>query len=330
VERAPIPVGPEEDSREPLDQGSLESEKERGRKEGSPLYPFGPDPEDTSTSGRLARAVSRGPLHIAIIGVALLWMIPTVGLFVSSFRPATEIASSGWWRAIATMNFTLANYEQVLFSQGMARSFMNSVIISVPATLLLILVAALAAYAFAWMPLPGRNVWFLLVVALLVVPIPVTLIPVLRLYADLNLNGTIYGLWLAHVGYGLPFAVFLLRNFFVALPKDLLESAFLEGAGHWTAFSRIVLPLSVPSLAALGIFQFLWVWNDLLVALVFLGGRPAQAPMTVTISNLVSSFGTQWHLLTAAAFISMILPLVVFFALQRYFVQGILAGAVKG
>jgi alpha-glucoside transport system permease protein len=330
VERGPYPAGPEEQSRGHLLPEALESEVMRDKEEGAAESPFGPPPQQETTSARLVRLASRGPLHLLIIGIALLWMIPTAGLLVSSFRPATEIATSGWWRAFATMNFTLDNYEQVLFSQGMARSFFNSVMISVPATLLLILVAALAAYAFAWMPLPGRNVWFLLVIALLVVPIPVTLIPVLRLYADLNLTGTIYGLWLAHIGYGLPFAVFLLRNFFVALPKDLPESAFLEGAGHWTAFTRIVLPLSVPSLAALGIFQFLWVWNDLLVALVYLGGRPAQAPMTVTISNLVSSFGTQWHLLTAAAFISMILPLIVFFALQRYFVQGILAGAVKG
>jgi alpha-glucoside transport system permease protein len=193
-----------------------------------------------------------------------------------------------------------------------------------------IIVAALAAYAFSWMEIPGREWLFLLVVALLVVPIQLTLIPILRMFASAGLTGTFYGIWLAHTAYGLPFAVFLLRNFFVALPKDLLESAFLEGASHFTAFWRIVLPLSVPALAALGIFQFLWLWNDLLVALVYLGGVRDVAPMTVTISNLVSSFGTQWHLLTAAAFVSMILPLVIFFALQRYFVEGILAGAVKG
>jgi alpha-glucoside transport system permease protein len=191
-------------------------------------------------------------------------------------------------------------------------------------------VAALAAYAFSWMEFRGREALFLIVVGLLVVPIQLTLIPVLRLYAGLELTGTFPAIWLAHVAYGLPFAIFLLRNFFIALPKDLLESAFLEGASHFRAFMRIVLPLSVPALAALGIFQFLWVWNDLLVALVYLGGVRDVAPMTVTISSLVSSFGSNWQLLTAAAFVSMVLPLIVFFALQRYFVEGILAGAVKG
>lgn len=280
---------------------------------------------------RLARRLSRGPLHAVIVGVCLAWMIPTLGLFVSSLRPAQAIATSGWWTALRSpLELTLANYRQVLLAQGMGRSFVNSLIISIPATLLTVLVAALAAYAFSWMEFRGRDVLFLVVVGLIIVPLQLTLIPVLRMFAAVGLTGTFYGLWLAHIAYGLPFAVFLLRNFFVALPKDLLESAFLEGASHFTAFSRIVLPLSVPALAALGIFQFLWVWNDLLIALVYLGGSPDVAPMTVTISNLVNSFGSAWQLLTAAAFISMLLPLAVFFALQRYFVEGILAGAVKG
>lgn len=277
------------------------------------------------------RLVSRGPLHVAIIVISLLWMLPSVGLFVSSLRPRDVIATTGWWTAFTTpFEFTLTNYEQVISAQGMGQSFINSLIISVPVTAFVVIVAAFAAYAFSWMDLPGGDTIFLIVVGLIVVPIQLTLIPVLQMFASSGLTGTFPAVWLAHTAYGLPFAVFLLRNFFIALPKDLLESAFLEGASHRRVFFRIVMPLSVPSLAALGIFQFLWVWNDLLVALVYLGGSRSVAPMTVTVSNLVSSFGSEWHLLTAAAFVSMILPLVVFFALQRYFVQGILAGAVKG
>jgi alpha-glucoside transport system permease protein len=287
---------------------------------------------DQDTLGaRLGRAVARGPLHAAIIVVCLLWMLPSVGLFVSSFREGSAIATTGWWTAFTTPSeFTIENYQRVLTTQGMARSFLNSLIISTPATLITILVAALAAYAFSWMDIPAREWLFLFVVALLVVPIQLTLIPILRMFARFELTGSFFAIWLAHTAYGLPFAVFLLRNFFVALPKELLESAFLEGASHFTTFWKIVVPLSVPAVAALGIFQFLWLWNDLLVALVYLGGVRDVAPMTVTISNLVSSFGSQWQLLTAAAFISMVLPLIIFFALQRYFVEGILAGAVKG
>ncbi len=282
-------------------------------------------------SERMVRAVSRGPLHAAIIAICLLWMLPSLGLFVSSFRPRDAIASSGWWTAFTTpFEFTLANYEQVLSAQGMGQSFLNSLTIALPATVFTVVVAAFAAYAFSWMEIPGRDILFLVVVGLLVVPIQLTLIPVLRMFASAGLTGTFPAVWLAHTAYGLPFAVFLLRNFFVALPKDLLESAFLEGASHLRVFFRIVMPLSVPAIAALSIFQFLWLWNDLLVALVYLGGFRSVAPMTVTISNLVSSFGSEWHLLTAAAFVSMVLPLAIFFALQRYFVEGILAGAVKG
>ncbi len=282
-------------------------------------------------SQRLVRLLSRGPLHAAIIAVCLAWMTPTAGLFVSSFRTKSEITSTGWWTAfVPPLQFTIENYEHVLTARGMGRSFLNSLMISVPATLITILVAALAAYAFSWIEFRGRDWLFLLVVALLVVPIQLTLIPVLRIFAGLGITGSFPAVWLAHTAYGLPFAVFLLRNFFVALPKDLLESAFLEGASHFVAFTRIVMPLSVPALAALGIFQFLWLWNDLLVALVYLGGFRDVAPMTVAISSLVSSFGSEWHLLTAAAFLSMVLPLIVFFALQKYFVEGILAGAVKG
>jgi alpha-glucoside transport system permease protein len=280
---------------------------------------------------RIVRALGRGPIHVALIAICVAWMVPTVGLLVSSFRLPEAIATTGWWTAFQTpFQFTLDNYAQVLTTQGMGRSFLNSLIIALPATMLTIGVAALGAYAFSWIEFRGREWYFLLVVGLLVVPIQLTLIPVLRMFAGLGWTGSFAAIWLAHTAYGLPFAVFLLRNFFIALPKDLLESAFLDGATHFTAFRRIVMPLSVPALAALGIFQFLWLWNDLLVALVYLGGCRDVAPMTVTISNLVNSYGSSWHLLTAAAFISMILPLVIFFALQRYFVEGILAGAVKG
>ncbi len=279
---------------------------------------------------RLRKILSRWPLHVILIVTALLWMTPTVGLLISSFRPATDVASSGWWTAFQTpFEFTLDNYSDVLSQNRMGQSFLNSLIITIPGTVVPIMVAAFAAYAFAWLRFPGRNALFIFVVALLVVPVQMTLIPVLRLLTDLNLAGTFPAIWLAHTGYGLPFAIFLLRNFFGALPKELMESARLDGASNMRIFFRMVLPLSVPAIASLAIFQFLWVWNDLLVAMIYLQ-NPELAPMTLTINNLVSSFGTEWQLLTAAAFISMALPLVVFFALQRYFVQGILAGSVKG
>jgi alpha-glucoside transport system permease protein len=286
-------------------------------------------PADSFLS-RLRKILSRWPLHVVLIVTALLWMTPTVGLLVSSFRPATDVASSGWWTAFQTpFEFTLDNYSDVLSQNRMGQSFLNSLIITIPGTVIPIMVAAFAAYAFAWMRFPGRNALFIFVVALLVVPVQMTLIPVLRLLTDLNLAGTFPAIWLAHTGYGLPFAIFLLRNFFGALPKELMESARLDGASNMRIFFKLVLPLSVPAIASLAIFQFLWVWNDLLVALIYLQD-PELAPMTLTINNLVSSFGTEWQLLTAAAFISMALPLVVFFSLQRYFVQGILAGSVKG
>jgi alpha-glucoside transport system permease protein len=287
-------------------------------------------PSVTGFRAFLKRIVARIPLHVVIIIICLLWMTPSFGLLVSSFRPSTAIASSGWWTAFQTpFQFTLQNYGDVLTQNGMLRSFFNSLIISVPGTVIPILVAGFAAFAFAWMKFRGRDVLFMIVVGLLVVPIQMTLIPVLRLLADVHLVGTFPGIWLAHTAYGLPFAVFLLRNFFAQLPKELLESAYLDGASHMRVFFRLILPLSVPALASLAIFQFLWVWNDLLVALVYLQD-PSKSPMTVTINNLVSSYGSSWQLLTAAAFISMILPLIIFIALQRYFVEGITAGAVKG
>ncbi len=280
---------------------------------------------------RVAYAVSRGPLHAAIIGIALLWTLPTLGLLVSSVRSRQDIATSGWWTSLwRPSDFTLQNYLDVLNQENMTQSFLNSLTIAVPTTVIVILVAAFAAYAFAWMRFPGRDLLFMVFVGLLVVPIETTLIPVLRLFTDLHITGTFPAMWLAHTAYGLPFAVFLLRNFFGALPRELFESARLDGATDLKIFVRLVLPLSIPALASLAIFQFMWVWNDLLVALVYLGGSPDKAPMTLTINNLVGRFASDQHLLTSAAFISMMLPLVIFFALQRYFVQGILTGSVKG
>ncbi len=279
---------------------------------------------------RLTKLVSRFPLHIVLIGIGLLWMTPALGLLTSSFREAADVSSSGWWTAFQLpFDFTLENYQAVITQNRMGPSFINSLIISIPGTIIPILVAGYAAFAFAWMKFPGRDALFIFIVALLVVPVQMTLIPVLRLLTQMRIAGTFPAIWLAHTAYGLPFAIFLLRNFFGSIPRELLEAAYLDGASNTRVFFRLILPLSVPALASLAIFQFLWVWNDLLVALVILQD-PSKSPMTVAITNLVSSFGTQWQLLTAAAFISMMLPLVIFFALQRYFVQGILTGSVKG
>lgn len=285
-------------------------------------------------SEKIVRALRRGPLHVAILLICFIWILPTLGILASSFRTPQEISNSGWWTVLQSpfeiTQYTLQNYDSVLLKHDIWSAFLNSLAISLPATLLPILIAAFAAYAFAWMQFPGRQWLFIVVVGLLVVPLQMTLIPVLRMFGALEIAGTFPAVWLAHTGYGLPFAVYLLRNFFGALPRDLFESAHLDGASQMTAFFKIALPLSVPALASLAIFQFLWVWNDLLVALVYLGGSRTVAPLTLVIANLVGSQGQAWHLLTAAAFVSMALPLVVFFGLQRYFVRGILAGSVKG
>jgi alpha-glucoside transport system permease protein len=280
--------------------------------------------------GRFAR--NHIGLHTVLIVLMFIWLVPTVGLLVTSFRPATEVSGSGWWTAIfPPFKFTFENYAHVLGQSNIATNFLNSFFISIPATVIPIFVAAFAAYAFSWMEFPGRNILFVVVVGLLVVPLQATLIPILSLFATWGIAGTFLAVWLAHTGYGLPFAIYLLRNYMGGLPKEVFESAAIDGASPVVAFFRLALPMSVPAIAALAIFQFLFVWNDLLVALVYIGATNAEnLPLTVSVANLVTSLGGNWQLLGAAAFLSMALPLIVFIALQRYFVRGITGGAVKG
>ncbi|MCA9944342.1 MAG: carbohydrate ABC transporter permease [Ardenticatenaceae bacterium] len=350
----------------------------------------------------------------ALVLLVLVWTIPTLGIFASSFRERDDISSTPWWyilphrewqaveefspsdlgldtegvmeiegatgtfeefrdsidtpdgkritwignRRIGRIevqervwttdwNFTFDNYRQVLAGQSfeftrpdgtvevvqgdnMVGAFLNSLAVTIPATVIPILIAAFAAYAFAWMRFPGRRPMFIMVVALLVVPLQIALVPILRDYRALNINGTFLAIWLAHTGFGLALAVYLLYNYISQLPRETLESAFIDGASHFTVFVRLILPLSVPALASFAIFQFLWVWNDYLVALIFLGGNPEFELVTQRMAAIVGSRGSEWHLLTAGAFVSMLLPLIVFFSLQRYFVRGLLAGSVKG
>ncbi len=269
-------------------------------------------------------------LHLALLVACLVWLLPTLGLLVSSFRPRSQIALSGWWTAFQTpFSFTLKNYQNVLTRANMGRSFLNSLIIAFPATVIPISIASFAAYAFAWMRFKGKEIIFGIVIGLLVVPIQMTVIPVLRLFNVVGLTGTFAGIWLAHTAYGLPFAIYLLRNFIQELPSSMLESAFMDGASHPTVFLRLVLPTSIPAIASLAIYQFMWVWNDLFVALIYLGGTPDVSPMTLTMANMVNSYGGGWEYLTAAAFISMVFTLLVFFTMQKYYVRGILAGSVK-
>ena len=279
-------------------------------------------------SGRLVRRLNRTPIHIALGIIAVIWLAPTIGLLVTSIRPRTDIQSTGWWETLSTLRFTFENYQQVLQAQGMARAFLNSIIISVPSTLLPLLVCSLAAYAFSWLRFRFRDTIFLIIVALMMVPIQVAFLPLQQLFKPFQLTQGFVGIWLAHTAFALPFGIFLLRNFFITLPRDLIEAARIDGASTIGVFRMIVLPLSVPAIAAYGIFQFLWVWNDLLMSLIFIG-KNENYPMTVQVTTLLGTYGTEWNLLAAAAFLLMFVPLVVFFSLQRYFVQGLLAGSVK-
>jgi alpha-glucoside transport system permease protein len=280
--------------------------------------------------GRFTQAFSNSFVTALVVVIAVMWSIPTFGLFVASFRPPQLIASTGWWTGLVPpWHFTIENYQAVIQGQSFGQDFLNSLIIAIPGTILPLAVGSFAAYAFAWMKFPFRDFLFLLVVAMLVIPNQIALEPILALFTSIGFTGQYWSVWIVHTAFGLPFAVFLLRNFFSALPKDLIESAHIDGASSWRIYWNLILPLSVPALASLAIFQFMWVWNDLLVALIFIGGGPKQ-PLTLAVANLVGSYGEGYQLLTAAAFISMALPLVVFFALQRYFIRGILAGSVKG
>jgi alpha-glucoside transport system permease protein len=273
------------------------------------------------------------PLRLSVLVICFLWTLPSLGLLVTSVRNPALILQTGWWESLlhpfAPNQWTLQNYQQVLETDNLANAFLNSLIVTIPSTVIPITIAAFAAYAFAWIPFPGRGPLFIVVVALLVVPIQMALIPILQIYSAASLYGTFLGIWLAHTAFGLPLAIFLLYNFISQLPKDLFESAAIDGASHFQTFIRIVLPLSIPALGAFAIFQFLWVWNDLLVALVFLGPGTDVRVMPTALFNMLGAHGGSWQLLTAGAFLTMIVPLAVFLLLQRAFVRGILAGSVK-
>jgi alpha-glucoside transport system permease protein len=280
-------------------------------------------------SERLVRAVTRSPVHIVLIAIAAIWLVPTVALLVTSFRPRSDALSSGWWHVFSS-HLTLANYGQVIHSGGMGHAFLNSLYITVPATILPLTFGAMAAYAFAWTRFPFRDTTFLIVVALMVVPVQTAFVPLLKFFREHgHLNTEFYGIWLAHTAFGLPLAIFLFRNFFITLPKDLIEAARMDGASEFAVFRRVVIPLSVPALASFAIFQFLWVWNDLLIALLFLG-RGDNTILTVALQGLQGQTGQGVELIPSAAFVAMIVPLIVFLSLQRFFIRGMTAGAVKG
>ena len=296
--------------------------------------------------------IKKGPwallITLILILFCILWTLPTVGILVTSFRTADAASSTGWWRALSDLkSFTLDNYNQVLFGQRfsvgnasgtatvrgatMLSAFLSSITVTLPSVIIPILIAAAAAYGFAWLSFKGRNIMFATIIALLVVPLQISLIPILRDYNKIGLNGTYLGIWLAHTGFGLPLATYMMYNYISGLPRSILESAFIDGASHFTTFVRLILPLSAPAIASFAIFQFIWVWNDMLVSLVFLSGAGAKLQVvTVRLLNMAGTRGTDWHLLTAGAFVSMILPLGVFLGLQKFFVRGLLAGSVKG
>ncbi|MGW7020688.1 carbohydrate ABC transporter permease [Streptomyces decoyicus] len=281
-----------------------------------------------SPAARIAARAGGGAMRVFLVLVALFWLMPSVGLLLSSLRSPQQIAESGWWQVFsAPAQITWDNYSQLLSNDKVMGSLLTTAAITVPATVLVVVIGSLAGYAFAWMEFPGRDGWFMVVVGLLVVPVQVALIPVAKLFGAVGLFETTAGVILFHTAFGLPFAVFLLRNFFAEIPRELLEAARLDGAGELRLFTRVVMPLGGPAIASLGIFQFLWVWNDMLIALIFAdSGNP---PVTVALQQEVRQFGNNIDVLAPGAFLSMVVPLIVFFAFQRQFVSGVMAGAVK-
>ncbi|WP_034088520.1 carbohydrate ABC transporter permease [Streptacidiphilus albus] len=280
-------------------------------------------------AARIASRLTSGVLQVVLLLVGVVWLIPTLGLFVSSLRTPDDISDSGWWTAFThPAQLTLSDYVNLFHDQGMMQSLWNTVLITVPATVGVVVLASLAAYAFAWIDFPGRDWLFVAVIGLLVVPVQVALIPVAKMYKYTHLFGTIPGVVLFHIGFGLPFAVFLLRNFFAGIPRELLEAARMEGGTEWVIFRKVVVPLGMPAIASLTIFQFLWVWNDMLVALVF--SDTDTQPLTVELQGQMRQFGSNIDILAPGAFLSLVIPLIVFFSFQRYFVQGLMAGSMKG
>jgi len=287
-----------------------------------------------SFSTRLITWTNSGLVHLTLVILGLVWLTPSLGLLITSLRSRADIAQSGWWTSILEWRFNLENYVEVLNnselpSPGFKENIINSIIITVPSTILPIIVASLLAYVIVFTKLRIRNFLYLLIIALMVVPLQVTWFPVLSLYKFFDITGSWTGIWLAHTAYGTPFAVFLLRNFFSEIPEEIIESARIDCNNHFQIFTRIVLPLSLPALASLAIFQFVWVWNDLMNAIVFLQSVE-KYPLTVGIQKLLGHYQNEWHLLAAGAWLTMLVPLLIFFSLQRYFVRGVTAGAVKG
>ncbi|MGH3584822.1 MAG: carbohydrate ABC transporter permease [Pseudonocardia sp.] len=287
---------------------------------------------EPSRSAVARRRLTSPWASLAALVIAVLWTIPTFGLFLSSLRPERDVKRSGWWTFLANPDLTVENYAEVLFggSRPLSGYFVNSILITLPSVAIPIVLATLAAYGFAWTRFPMRDTLFVAIFALQIVPLQVALLPLLEIFVGTGLNGTFWTVWIAHSTFALPLAIFLLHNSMREIPSELVEAARVDGAGHVRIFTTIMLPLMKPAIAAFAVFQFLWVWNDLLVALVFAGGTADVAPLTVRVADLAGSRGSDWHLLASGAFVSIIIPLIVFLALQRYFVRGLLAGSVKG